>query len=470
MTYDLVLIGSSFASTFFLLEYLRHVDDNARVLVLERGALHTHPWQIANKRHSSLQMRRVFSNKSETKTWITHIAFGGNSNCWWACTPRMMPNDFRTRSEYGVGTDWPVSYDELEESYDRAETIMNVSGPADGAPFPRSRPYPQPPHRFTDPDKRLKAAYPDTYFQQPTARARRATEKRRACCATGVCHLCPVDAKFTVLNELRHVYDDPRVTLLLEADVASLESTGNVVTAVSYRKDGKTERADASLVALGANALFNPAILTRSGISHPMLGKGLNEQISVTADVYLDGVDNFQGSTSITGHGYMLYDGEHRRDYAGCLIESWNVPRLRPEEGRWRQVLELKFIFEDLPSVENHVSVPEGSPDVPEAHYTGFSSYTQRGIDNLTQVLPKLLAPLPVERWSIREGTSRTEGHIQGTTPMGRDPQTSIVDSNLVHHSLRNLVVLGSGVFPSCPPANPTLTLAALSLRAAGRL
>ena len=50
---------------------------------------------------------------------------------------------------------------------------------------------------------------------------------------------------------------------------------------------------------------------------------------------------------------------------------------------------------------------------------------------------------------------------------MGNDPATSVVDRNLVPHRIRNLAVLGSGAFPCATPANPTLTLAALSLRAA---
>ena len=60
--------------------------------------------------------------------------------------------------------------------------------------------------------------------------------------------------------------------------------------------------------------------------------------------------------------------------------------------------------------------------------------------------------------------------HIQGTTRMGQDPADSVVDRDLRHHAIRNLVVLGSGTFPTCPAANPTLTLSALAMRAAERL
>ena len=53
---------------------------------------------------------------------------------------------------------------------------------------------------------------------------------------------------------------------------------------------------------------------------------------------------------------------------------------------------------------------------------------------------------------------------------MGRDPATSIVDGHLVHHQLRNLLVLGASSFPTASPAYPTLTVSALSLRAADHL
>ncbi|HUR90641.1 MAG TPA: GMC family oxidoreductase [Ramlibacter sp.] len=56
-------------------------------------------------------------------------------------------------------------------------------------------------------------------------------------------------------------------------------------------------------------------------------------------------------------------------------------------------------------------------------------------------------------------------GHHIGTTRMGHDPRTSVVDSNCRVHSVNNLFVAGSSVFPTSSQANPTLTLIAMSLR-----
>ena len=470
-THDLILVGTGFASSFFLAEYLEHASPAERILVLERGRRSSHAWQLRERRNSPLSPAATFLRAGRPeKTWNFNLGFGGGSSCWWACTPRFLPNDFRLRSRYGVGRDWPVDYGDLEEHYQAAEEIMQISGPG-RSPFPRSRPYPQPPHRLSDPDEILRAAYPERYFAQPTARARLPTGRRGVCCANGVCQLCPVDAKFTIENSLAEIYDDPRVSLLLDAEVDRVETAAGAASGVRFRRAGEESYAAGDLIALGAGGLFNPAILLRSGISHPLLGRRLNEQTSFNVHVDLDGVDNFQGSTVITGHGYMLYDGDHRRRHGACLIEGWNQPEhLRWEAGRSRQLMRLKFIVEDLPQESNFVTLSNERPELPVAVFTGFSDYAQRAVTAAEAALPELLAPLPVEAVTVEKIAGGTESHILGTTVMGDDPAESVVDRHLVHHRVRNLLVLGGGAFPTSTPANPTLTICALSLWSARRL
>jgi choline dehydrogenase-like flavoprotein len=62
-------------------------------------------------------------------------------------------------------------------------------------------------------------------------------------------------------------------------------------------------------------------------------------------------------------------------------------------------------------------------------------------------------------------------GHIMGTTRMGTDSSTSVVDPDCRVHGYDNLFVAGSSVFPSgAGYANPTLTIVALALRLSDRL
>ena len=467
---ELIVVGSGFAAAFFLREYLRHAGPNEKILVLEKGSRVLHAQQMTDPDQLLHAGERSFVNRSPEKPWVFSIGLGGSSNCWWGCVPRLLPADFELRTRYGVGRDWPLGYDDLEPYWCEVEEAMQVAGPSEDSPFRRSRPYPQPPHRFSIPDESLKRAFPDRFFHQPVARPTRATtDGRPACCASGVCTLCPINSKFTVLNGLPGLFEDPRVQLITDTSVQSLETAGGRVHGVSCVRAGEVEQHRGKVVVLAANAMFNAHILLRSGIEDPLVGRGLAEQVSLTVRVDLDGMDGFGGGTSITGHGYMFYDGPHRSDRAAALVETVNVPELRRERGKWRQRLVVKLIYEDLPKPDNRVTVHEEDPTMPEATFQGISEYASRAIDRANTDLESLLAPLPVESILSTEENG-TESHIMCTTPMSVDPSDGVVDPDLIHHKYRNLLVLGSGVFPTAPPANPTLTLSALSSRSARRM
>ncbi len=77
---------------------------------------------------------------------------GGGTLSYGAQAWRYMPQDFRMRSTYGVPQgssleDWPISYDDLEPFYDKAEYEIGISGDYSGTPFkgPRKRDLPMPP-------------------------------------------------------------------------------------------------------------------------------------------------------------------------------------------------------------------------------------------------------------------------------------------------------------------------------------
>lgn len=59
------------------------------------------------------------------------------------------------------------------------------------------------------------------------------------------------------------------------------------------------------------------------------------------------------------------------------------------------------------------------------------------------------------------------DAHFIGTTRMGEDPATSVVDSDCRVHGYDNLYIVSSSVFPTSGQANPTLTIIALALRTA---
>ncbi len=468
-TYDLIVVGTGFGASFFLKRFLERSPANIKVLVLEKGQHDTYDWQIRNNQNSSTNSQQNIINTNPDKPWSFTLGFGGGSNCWWACTPRFLPNDMRMKSTYGVSEDWPISYDDLEPYYCQAESIMNISGPVD-TPFPMSQQYPLPAHNPSSVDQLLLKKYPETYFLQATARASRGTDKRPRCCSNGICHRCPIQAKFIIQNEFKAIYNDHRVEFKLNCSVNTLITKADVISGVTYQEQGLEREAYGDLVVLGANALFNPAIIQQSNIVDNSVGKYLNEQTSIYAEVDLAEVDNYNGSSSITGQGYQFYDGEHRKEHAACLIESYNtLDTLRIEEGKWRKRVVFKLVFEDIPDANNRVTVDKQTGK-PLIHFSDHSSYAYKAKEAIKAPFEQWLqGAMKVEK--IRYySVNNYEAHILGTTRMGHDPQKSTVDSGLVHHQYRNLIVTGSSVFSSCPPANPSLSISALSLMAADKL
>lgn len=466
-SYDLIVGGTGFASTFFLHRFLA-ARPNAKVLVLERGDAkdYAHALRMANSIDFNSQ-QLIEKAGMPGKEWLFTVAMGGSSNCWWGQTPRFLAEDFKLKSRYGVGFDWPITYDDLESWYVEAEALMGIAGP-EKTPYPMSKPYPQPQHKMSSFDRRmLNLVGVDNWVGVACARSSTGTPRRGKCCATGVCGLCPVDAKFRVMNEMSWLYQTSAITVKTRAEIRSLDIEGGLVRGVIYREGEAECRVRGDLVVLGLGAIFNPVILQRSGDTHPLLGKRLHEQLGVRINIDLANIDAFDGGTQITGLGYMFYGGEQRRKRGAGLIENHNAPVvLRTENGKWRKRAMLKLVVENLPEDRNHVSV---HGDQVLVTFKGHSDYAVRAIDQISKELEELLAPIGLESYSVG-GYEPTEGHIQGTVVMAANPSEGVVDRNLVHHKYRNLIVAGSSAFPSGPPANPSLTIAALSLLAANSI
>ena len=68
--------------------------------------------------------------------------------------------------------------------------------------------------------------------------------------------------------------------------------------------------------------------------------------------------------------------------------------------------------------------------------------------------------------WPINQDAS----HYIGTTRMGDNPETSVVDGNCRIHGINNVYVAGSSIFATSGCVNPTLTIAALAIRLAKHL
>jgi choline dehydrogenase-like flavoprotein len=64
--------------------------------------------------------------------WFRAKMLGGRTNHWARISLRMGPKDFKARSSYGVGDDWPLTYEDLKPYYDKVDRLIGVYGTNEG--------------------------------------------------------------------------------------------------------------------------------------------------------------------------------------------------------------------------------------------------------------------------------------------------------------------------------------------------
>ncbi|MBB5035276.1 GMC oxidoreductase [Prosthecobacter vanneervenii] len=64
--------------------------------------------------------------------WWRQRMMGGRTNHWGRITLRNGPYDFKPRTRFGLGFDWPISYDDIAPYYDKVEMLIGVFGSNDG--------------------------------------------------------------------------------------------------------------------------------------------------------------------------------------------------------------------------------------------------------------------------------------------------------------------------------------------------
>ena len=138
------------------------------------------------------------------------------------------------------------------------------------------------------------------------------------------------------------------------------------------------------------------------------------------------------------------------------------------KEATSRQI-RVSSLVEQSPEAENRVTLDPDKRDangmpLPRIHYD-YSDYTRAGLDAAERAHDEVFAALGATNVN-HSPDIQGAGHIIGTVRMGKDAKTAVVDSDLRSFDHRNLFLLGSGTFPTSATANPSLTIAALSLRA----
>lgn len=430
---------------------------------------------------------------------------GGSTLHWEGYAIRLHENDFRLRSLYGVADDWPIAYSDLEPYYTAAESELGVAGATDDAwASPRSGPFPLPPFPFSYSDRLFADACRTVgVAMHHLSQARNSVPYggRAQCRACSTCHVCPTGAKASIdLTHAAAAESTGRVRIITEATVLRLEAdgAGAVRRAVYARPDRVERRLTARVFVLAAGAVENTRILLLStSVRFPQglaNGSGLvgkfftsHPSIDITARA-VSKVHPYRIGFSTAVSRQFAVDRD-RATRGAFLLEFLNSAGPKPAElaldsRRAGQALDeyvraefghglgIRIYVEQLPDRTNAVTLDRrvtdyfGSP-VPRVTYS-VGPYERAALDDAETVARRLFETLGAT--DIRRSQLSPAAHQIGTHRMGTDPRTSVVDPMLRSHEVPNLYAVGSGCFVTASAFPPTLTIAALALRAAGHI
>ncbi|MCW5800881.1 MAG: GMC family oxidoreductase [Deltaproteobacteria bacterium] len=384
-------------------------------------------------------------------------ALGGTTTAWVGRWKRFDPIDLAARP-WVAGPGWPLPYHELEPYYRRAAALVELD----------ERPRPDDAPGF------LPAGSVVSTVFRTVELARRDFGR--------------------VLGGALHAA--PNIEIVLDAHAIALERTGSRVTRVRARTPRGELEVIANRVVLAAGGIENARLLLLSELDpHDQVGRCYMDHPKAVIGVVetyrpLD-LSSWRGLSEDAPvyAGYRLADAEQRdRAVLNCyaflapLFERDLPSRLvrRVRRPRRARVLVVRNYLEQEPRPDNRVTLdrdhrdPYGQP-IASVRWT-ISDLERHSLTELHRALARELQRARIGELHSELLDGRTPpalgdaSHHMGTTRMGRDPRTSVVDSDGRVHELDNLFVAGSSVFPTSGYANPTATIVALAIRLADHL
>lgn len=426
---------------------------------------------------------------------------GGSSALYGMVCERFFVRDFTPRENFDnpgestVPEAWPVSYDEMAPWYSEAEKLLGVRGQPD-------------PLRPEAKQVNLPVAPAFSLDNQPlvdhlTRRGLHPYHLPMACdytddCTTCQTYLCDRSCK----NDAARNCVSPAVTqygarLLTRCRVVSLEADARRVRKVLCEHQSGMVHLTGKVVVLAAGALATPVLLLNSrsgqwpyGVANgsDRVGRNLMRHLLDPIEVWPQPDSAITAANKEIGlNDFYFFQGQKYgtvQSFGAIPPMEWLTNRpgsqgkvLRSMSPLVRQVYERLFtgglvlasMMEDLPYLDNRVLPSErsgvGGRQRMRIQYRLHDNEINRHAKFL-RLFKETLAPYRTR--VLGSGKQNTNlGHVCGTVRFGADPRTSVLNPQNRAHEVENLYVVDSSFFPSSAGLNPSLTVAANSLRVA---
>jgi choline dehydrogenase-like flavoprotein len=511
------------------------------VVLLERGKWYTASDNLKDdlKNQRTTLLGNAFGpeDKGNPRVWmdskgVAHIALpsegsyqnnaacvGGGTLSYGAQAWRYMPQDFRMKSTYGAPEgssleDWPISYDDLEPFYDKAEYEIGISGDYSGTPLhgPRKRGLPMPPlpvnKEFTilEPAAKRLGLHP---FHLPMARNSVPYNDRGPCMRCRWCcgFACEADAKNGSQNTvLPQALATGNCELRTECMVKEIQTDeqGHALGVTYFDERGHLQDQPADIVVVSACAIESARLLLNSksklypnglGNRYDQVGRNLQGHHYTGAVGYFDYetyddigpgasiavIDYNHGTKGLVGGGMLANEfirlPIHMLDRLPDGTPRWGLKHKHAMREWHKRSIVVMGPTQQIPSADARVTLDPEVRDkwgMPVARISGnVHPHTFEIGDIQAQRAAAWLKEAGAIHTTLSAGhpDSVSAGqHQAGTCRMGNDPRNSVVNKYCQIHDVDNVFVIDGSVHVTNGGFNPALTIMAVAYHASEAL
>jgi len=434
-------------------------------------------------------------------------AVGGSTILWAAHFPRFTPGDFRTKSDDGVGEDWPIDYQTLEPFFAINDRMMGVSGLAGDPAYPYHEPT-LPPLPLGKTGNTLAAGFEKLgwhWWPSDSAILSQEHEGRDACinlgpCLTGCAQGAKASTDITYWPAAQRKGVEVRTGCRVREITVGADGMADGV--LYYDPEGNLQEQKAEIVVVACNGVGTPRLLLNSkSKQHPnglanssgLVGKNLMlHPYAVITGIFEETLHGRRGPIGCSLWSHEFYQTDRARGFVrGYSFEAirglgpattalsgvvqglvpWGEDHHQSFDRLYDHTATLVAIAEDMPEEINTVTL---DPELTDSHGIPAPKITYRLSDNSRKMLAHALerakealtAAGAVETFAMP--LLRDAGwHLMGTARMGRDPNTSVVNEWGQAHDVKNLFIVDASVFVTASGVNPTSTIQAIALHVA---
>jgi len=436
----------------------------------------------------------------------------------------MGPDDFRRRSLDGLGDDWPITYDEIKPYYDKLDRLVGIFGSMEGLPNEPDGVF-QPPPKPRCYELLIKQAADALHITCIPNRLSILTQPlngRPACHYCGQCGRgCATHANFSspsVLLPPALATGKLRIiTNAMAREVLTDES--GLAAGVSYvnRTDRRDYAVRARIVVLAASACESARLLLNStsgrfpdGLANSsgVVGRYLTDSTGLSVSGHIPRMEHGVPHNEDGAGGAHLYmpwwlDNKTLDFPRGYHIELGGGKRSAPGFGfmggiqrfngvggygkslknDYRRYYGATVNFagrgEMIPNADTYCEI---DPNVVDAYgipvlrfHARFSEHEVLQAKHMQETFREIIHEMGGTSMSSMPSKESNYGlenvgriiHEVGTTRMGIDPKTSVLNANCQAHDVKNLFVADAGPFVSNAHKNCTWTILALAMRTA---